>query len=123
VAEVVGCKDVAVTRGQKVVIVDGVPETAQVLRAVFEPRGHRVERVRGFEAPATTEPGSVLVLHDDGADDVRRRHRYGTVPRVVIGSVTTASGDTTEQRLAQPFQYAELIRAVESLLDDERRAA
>jgi hypothetical protein len=112
-----------VTRGQKVVVIDGVPETAQVLRAVLEPRGHRVERVRGFDpAAATPAPGSVLVLHDDGASDVGRRHKYGTAPRVVIGSVTSEPQPTSapgEQRIAQPFHYAELIRAVESLLADE----
>jgi len=115
--------------GQQVVVVDGVPETAQVLRAVLEPRGHRVERVRGYEAGSAANRGAVLVLHDDGASDKARRHKYGTVPRVIIGSLLSADGETgvgtEEQRLAQPFQYAELIRAVESLLatDETRRAA
>ena len=111
--------------GQHVLVVDGVPETAQVLRAVLEPRGHRVDRVRAFD-PAPPAAGSVLVLHDDGSSEANRRHKYGTAPRVIIGSFTTApaSGDS-EHRLAQPFQYAELIRAVESLLDagEARRPA
>jgi hypothetical protein len=115
--------------GQQVVVVDGVPETAQVLRAVLEPRGHRVERVRGFDPSASpTAPGTVLVLHDDGASESARRRKYGTVPRVIIGSLksgSAADAHGTEQRLAQPFQYAELIRAVESLLagDEAHRSA
>lgn len=114
--------------GQQVVVVDGVPETAQVLRAVLEPRGHRVERVRGFDPARSTATDTVLVLHDDGSSDAARRHKYGTVPRVIIGSLAPGSAAApaggTEQRLAQLFQYAELIRAVESLLaGDERRAA
>lgn len=114
--------------GQQVVIVDGVPETAQVLRAVLEPHGHRVERVRGFDPSAIpAAPGTVLVLHDDGASESDRRHKYGTIPRVIIGSLASGSAKTggTECRLAQPFQYAELIRAVESLLvgDEAHRPA
>lgn len=108
--------------GQHVLVVDGVPETAQVLRAVLEPRGHRVDRVRAFD-PAPPAAGSVLVLHDDGSSEANRRHKYGTAPRVIIGSFTTTASpaaDESEHRLAQPFQYAELIRAVESLLDSHK---
>ncbi|HEX6986264.1 MAG TPA: hypothetical protein VF170_12860, partial [Planctomycetaceae bacterium] len=91
----------------------------------------RVERVRGFELDETPQPspGSVLVLHDDGASEAQRRFRYGIAPRVVIGSLTSEidpAGAGDEQRLAQPFHYAELIRAVESLLGEpapQRRAA
>lgn len=114
--------------GQQVVVVDGVPETAQVLRAVLEPLGHRVERVRGFDPAVSPPSNTVLVLHEDGNSEAARRHKYGTVPRVIIGSLASDCGAApaggTEQRLVQPFQYAELIRAVESLLaPDERRVA
>lgn len=115
--------------GQHVVVIDGVPETVQVLRAVLEPRGHRVERVRGYAPELASKGDAVLILHDDGASEAARRHRYGTTPRVVIGSLTSdrvpAAGSRGERRLEQPFHYAELIRAVESLLgaDGDRRAA
>lgn len=116
-------------RGQQVVVVDGVPETAQVLRAVLEPRGHRVERVRGFDSESSAKRDAVLVLHDDGVSPAARRHKYGTAPRVIVASLTsdhmTAVDAPEEQRLTQPFHYAELIRAVESLLaaPRDRRAA
>lgn len=113
------------TSGQHVVIVDGVPETAAVLREVFEPRGHRVDRIRSFETASSAEAGSVLVVHDDTSSEVDRRFKYGTTPRIVIGSVTTVTDETPvragdERRLSQPFQYAELICAVESLLGESR---
>ncbi|MDQ3330457.1 MAG: hypothetical protein M3552_07370 [Planctomycetota bacterium] len=108
------------TSGQCVVIIDGMPETAEVLQAVFEPRGHRVERVRDFafgkDRPAKD---SVLVLHDDGAADASRRSKYGQAPRVVIGSMTTRDLPPNEKHLSPIFQYAELIRAVEGLLNEQ----
>jgi CheY-like chemotaxis protein len=109
-----------VTNGQRVVVVDGVPETAEVLREVFEPRGHRVERVRGFDR-SEPAPGSVLVVHDDGSGGANRTFRYGTTPRVVIGSIVSQSAmdQSCERTLTHPFQYAELIRAVEALLANE----
>ena len=113
--------------GQRLVVVDGVPETVQVLRAVFEPRGHQVDRVRAFEfARLADEPDGVLVLHDDGARPPATSN--GRVPRVIIGSIAAAAESDrlpdAGPRLSQPFHYAELIRAVESLLAEgpEREA-
>lgn len=116
----------AVSSGQNIIVVDGVPETEQVLRAVLEPRGHQVERVRAFELDAAASDRHVLVLHDDGSQEARRT-RHGETPRVVIGSMTTeeTSSDSSERQLSHPFHYAELIRAVESLLAEgaPRRSA
>lgn len=114
------------TSGQKVVIIDGVPETAEVLQAVFEPRGHRVERVRSHAADcASRTTNSVLVLHDDAKG--ARRSKYGSTPRVVIGSISSEAADPSETHLSPMFQFAELVRAVEGLLGQqastEKRAA
>ena len=107
------------TTGQSILVVDGVPETEQVLRAVMEPRGHQVERVRAFELDKASTEQHVLIVHDEGAP-ATRRSKHGKTPRVVIGSITTpASDDANERQLAHPFHYAELIRAVESLLNDQ----
>ena len=124
------------TRGQRVVVVDGVPETAQVLRAVFEPRGHQVDRVRGFDlAHSRSTEAGVLVVHDDGHSGGCRSTAPARAARVVIASFTSDDdaaasvesvapySTTNERRLAQPFHYAELIRAVESLLSEEQPAA
>ena len=115
---------VAVTSGQHVVIVDGVPETATVLREVFGPRGHRVDRIRSFdEAPSPAiDPADVLIVHEDSP--VTSRHTRDTPQqrRIVIGSIATSeSTPDGEQRLSHPFQYAELNRAVEALLDEPAR--
>ncbi len=65
------------TSGQKVVIIDGAPETAEVLQAVFEPRGHRVERIRSHATDCVKRTSnSVLVLHDDA--EGTRRSQYGS---------------------------------------------
>ena len=106
------------TSGQKVVVIDGVPETAQVLQAVFEPRGHRVERIRSHAAAiAQHTHNSVLVLHDDAEGS--RRSKYGSAPRVVIGSISSDSTNSTATHLSPMFQYAELVRAVEGLLTQQ----
>jgi hypothetical protein len=110
-----------VTSGQKVLIIDGAPETAEVLQAVFEPRGHRVERVRSHAADCAQRTcDSVLVLHDDAAGT--RRSRYGNAPRVVIGSMTIAAADPSVAHLSPMFQFAELVRAVEALLGQQTPA-
>lgn len=108
------------TIGQNILVVDGVPETEEVLRAVLEPRGHQVERVRAFELDDASPQKHVLVLHDDGPQ-AARRSKHGNTPRVVIGSLTSnlLSSDDSERHLSHPFHYAELIRAVESLLNEE----
>jgi hypothetical protein len=109
-----------------VVVIDGVPETAQVLQAVFEPRGHRVERLRSHAATSVKPThNSVLVLHDNAEGS--RRSKYRGAPRVVIGSMSSEAAEPSETRLSPMFQFAELVRAVEGLLTqhtcDSGRAA
>jgi hypothetical protein len=105
-----------------VVIVDGMPETAQVLQAVFEPRGHRVERIRGF-VPNDAERvrDSVLVLHDDG--EKRAAANDPAVRRIIIGSLSSPNAGSNETHLSPMFEFAELIRAVEGLLSDQKLPA
>lgn len=109
--------------GQSVLVVDGLTETAQVLKAVLEPRGLRVNRIRArqrsAENVADASP-SVIVLHEDSppqASDVTAR--WGAAPRVIIGSAKLGdqpSGQQREHYLQQPFHYGELISAIEQLL-------
>lgn len=112
--------------GQHVVVVDGISETAQVLRAVLEPRGMQVNRVLSYtltESDAQDHPALVIVHEDESpasaADDVLPPRWSGT-PRVVIGSaeLLTETGDGRRTYLQKPFQYGELVRAVERLLHD-----
>ncbi|MEX0703413.1 MAG: hypothetical protein WD069_15060 [Planctomycetales bacterium] len=112
--------------GRRVLVVDGLDETEQVLKAVLEPRGLRVDRVRAA-APsriASREPPHLLVLHEDGAGSIAPKWR--DVPRIVIGRIRERSGrpsDAARHDLPHPFEYGELIAAIERLLAAPARAA
>ncbi|MCX7423633.1 MAG: hypothetical protein NT013_29420 [Planctomycetia bacterium] len=108
-----------VQRGQSILVVDGLSETTEVLKAVFEPRGHAVCRVRQtqFDAESTAQP-SVVVWHANDADEVIRQSkqwRFDSVPHIVIGKASIPDSPQMK-RFSQPFQYRELLQAVESAL-------
>lgn len=113
--------------GQRVLVVDGLSETEEVLRAVLEPRGLRVERVRTNEhreEKSSDEPPRVVVIHIDEAHRSRNAadRNWADVPRVVIGSGDLGEADDLggpRQFLQKPFQYRELIQAIDSLLADK----
>lgn len=101
--------------GQRVLLIDGLSETEQVLKAVLEPRGLRVDRIRGA-APASAplaEP-AVVVFHDEYPGS----NALDGVPRVIIGASVSDTETPSEvsQHLPHPFHYRELIHAIESLL-------
>ncbi|WP_417392584.1 hypothetical protein [Gimesia sp.] len=109
--------------GQRVVVFDGLNETEEVLKAILEPRGCSVDRVRQRNATdlnSTSEIPNIVVVHDDDLNESQAAQPgWNQVPKVVIGSVrkpkSTTAGQTT-RFLMQPFQYAELIDSIESLL-------
>ena len=113
---------------RRMIVVDGLAETAQVLHAVFAPRGHQVERRRGYEnLLAADDAPSLIIVHDDGSGTACRQP-VATGPQIIIArrGDTVAPLPAAERRLSQPFQYSDLIAAVESLLADtapERAAA
>ena len=102
---------------RRVLVVDGLSETGEVLKAVLEPRGHRVNRIRQATTSSDVmdEP-NVVVLHDDNEE------HWADVPRVVIGSARVPSRRNT-QYLQNPFEYAELVAAVERFLSEPESAA
>lgn len=113
--------------GQRVLVVNGLTETAEVLKAVLEPRGLHVDRVQGGtsgSANAPDAPPRVVVLHEEDGD--RNAHaEWDGVPRVVIGSADMPSADRNaadRQHLPSPFRYGELVRAIENLLDESPAA-
>jgi hypothetical protein len=108
-----------------VLLVDGPLETRDVLAAVFQPRGVAVERVRSTvrdrAASPLPVPPRVVVLHGESAagsawGDVR------DVPRIFIGrtSLGRNPGCTASEGsdLPQTYEYRDLVRAIESALDD-----
>ena len=94
----------------------------KVLRAVLEPRGLMVDRIRSAatEELAAKRRPSVMVLHVDEVPSLAARPAdWQNVPRIVIGA--TKINDACERAagehyLEQPFQYGELIRTIERLL-------
>ena len=109
---------------ERVLVVDGIAETAEVLRAVLEPRGLQVERIRGHRLPdvENRRSPSVVVLHEESSPAAGS---WPGVPRVVIGSYepgTDDPGGNGLRRLPGPFQYPELIAAIEDLLTTHGRS-
>ncbi len=116
----------------ELVVLDRDPDMAAVLRAVLEPRGVRVQRQSRQSATAAAPLAATLYVLDVDAFDHPSTGDVGTggEPRDAEGLVLVGrweqgrSSNTSHEldgtRLAKPFQYADLIAAVEQAL---RRAA
>lgn len=110
--------------GQNIVVFEGLNETADVLKAVLEPQGCRVNRMRLPHSDDSLDtqkevPSIIVVRDDDSSDSTAKQLGWNQVPKVVIGSVKSPEESGSEQSthfLVQPFHYAELIDSIESLL-------
>ena len=154
---------------ERVLVVDEISDTAEVLQAVLEPRGvtvHRVSRWSQTESP-TVENRPAVVVYDaeslaDGAlppDENWHGGNWHGVPQIIIGTIRPgkfetgkfetgkfetgkfetgkfetgkfdtgkfdgAKSDTKEpaapeverRYLQKPFQFAELVQAIEALI-------
>lgn len=116
-----GCqpwKDGRVNSAPHVLVIDGMPDTEAVLKAVLEPRGTQVERKRGVNLQHQTgtlaRPDVVVIDLDDASADATAS-QFGESRRILIGSVQTPV-DANERFLAKPFQYPELLQTIEDLL-------
>lgn len=107
---------IVVSTSSSILVVDGTSETTAVLKAVFEPQGHTVQRVHRSQlsADSPSRP-SVVVWHAHDSQDATAAP-FGDVPHVVIGRVKVANSCRAVRQFSQPFEYGELLRAVESLL-------
>jgi CheY-like chemotaxis protein len=108
-----------VTDARRVLVVDSESATEEVLKAVLEPRGLRVDRVRDLASSSAAGRPTVLIIDDDRpAAEIRGEPGWAGVPRVVIGSarLPDASGEHAGRYLQKPFQYPELIRLIDQLL-------
>lgn len=110
------------SHGHRVLVVDGYAEIQEVLQAVLEPRGLRVDRLRRGSQPSDSEAGLPpdLVVIDTEAEPPANRGgtEWNGVPRVIIGSARVPVKEPSPdcQYLHKPFQYPELIAAIERLL-------
>lgn len=115
--------------GRRVLVVDGLAETEQVLKAVLEPRGLHIERVRQNanlpETLAQRRPHLIVLHAGDGSLPPDRDGQWSAVPHIVIGSMQcdphpadSESGEDAGDRryFCKPFQYGELIGAIEQML-------
>ena len=106
-----------VRSGQRILVVDGLAETTEVLKAVFEPLGHSVHRVRQAQLAVTdSRRPNVVVWHADESADGGPRPRFVDVPQIVIGKARLNSAATGTPHFAQPFHYVELLQAIASAL-------
>lgn len=106
--------------GHSVLVVDEVSDTEEVLRAVLEPRGLRVDRVRRQTPLAARQnPPSVMVIDAEVAIDADETANWPHVPQVIIGTARMTPRDDSVERhyLRKPFEYAELVHTIERLIE------
>ncbi|GDY09415.1 MAG: hypothetical protein DWI21_18680 [Planctomycetota bacterium] len=100
-----------------ILVVDGLSETTDVLKAVFEPRGHAVNRVRQSQlSNSTLTPPRVVVWHTNESETTPLTGRFQGIPRIFIGRADCPASDGETRRFSQPFEYRELLGTIESLL-------
>jgi CheY-like chemotaxis protein len=103
-----------------VLVIDGPSETATVLKAVLEPHGAIVDRTRSHAAAhrfqTANQPDVVVV-------DIDQPHRsddvlpvWNQTPHVVVGAAWSPLPSRNSRFLQKPFEFPELVRAVQDLL-------
>ena len=122
-------KDGSVVNGQRVLVVDGMHEIQDVLRAVLAPRGMRVDWVRSHmqQLPGEAADRPDILVIDAEAHPVHqsgKNQHWSNVPQVILGADVESSNadpDLQHAYLNKPFLFPELIQAIERLLP--KRAA
>lgn len=110
--------------GQRVLVVDGMHEIQEVLQAVLAPRGLRVDWVRSHvqqHASGSAERPDILVIDAEALpiDQAGGTRHWDNVPQVILGADAdseTADADVQHTYLSKPYQFPELIQAIENLL-------
>lgn len=111
--------------GRRVLVVDGVSDVQEVLQAILEPRGLKVDWVRGHvpspHASPLDCPDIVVIDAEASPLSTREDPAWAGVPQVIIGAGGASVAPTTKpaanrRYLDKPFQYIELIQAIEGLL-------
>jgi DNA-binding NtrC family response regulator len=124
-------KEGDVSNRERILVVDEVADTAEVLQAVLAPRGLTVNRVRRLDqtvSPAGESRPAVMVLDAEsfGTTSIVPGAQWQDVPQVIIGTVrftqatTAESTDSDRRYLQKPFQFAELVQAIEALISRSR---
>lgn len=124
---------------ERILVVDEISDTAEVLQAVLAPRGVTVNRICRWgqtENPAAENRPAVVVYDAESQADgaltdgaLKAGGTWPGVPQVIIGTLRVARSDSDDsdgnvpaapvaQRryLQKPFQFAELVQAIEALI-------
>ena len=129
---------------ERVLVVDEISDTAEVLQAVLEPRGVTVNRICRWgqtESPTVENRPAVVVYDAESLADgeLPTSGNWPGVPQIIIGTIRPIKFDTgkfdtgkfetgksdikepdspdVERRyLQKPFQFAELVQAIEALI-------
>ena len=118
----------------RILVVDDVPQNVRLLQAVLEPRGYEVVTASTGEEALARVASADLVLLDivmPGIDgyEVCRRLRADPATRFLPVVMITASGEQEKRNaieagaddfVAKPFDHAELLARVRSLLRIKR---
>ena len=117
-------------RRKRLLVVDGQSETTEVLRAIFEPRGMEIDRVKAEtnRESGNNQEANLIVLHEETNVSSMPDDQPSAVPRVIIGrmersqprqaSKPNPDTSSSERYLSEPFHYGELVQAIEDLLAD-----
>lgn len=112
--------------GQRVLIVDGMHEIQEVLETVLAPRGLQVDWMR---TQINTVPGErtdqpdLLVIDAEASPfaSARANRVWRDTPQVILGGEDSeVARNSQREHLSKPFQFPELIRAIERLLPTAR---
>ena len=112
-----------------VLVVDEISDTADVLQAVLEPRGVAVNRVRRLgelAVPGAAGRPTVMVLDAESLAGIAAPAGNGwqNIPQVILGTIRVIEQGAADnlaptparRYLQKPFQFAELVQAIESLI-------
>jgi CheY-like chemotaxis protein len=133
-----------VSSRERVLVVDEISDTAEVLQAVLEPRGvtvNRICRLSQSDYPTVENRPAVVVYDADtiAAGAFAAGGNWQGVPQIIIGTIRAAHADRPEsdrgesnrgvsakresavpnvarRYLQKPFQFAELLQAIEALI-------
>ena len=104
---------------RRVLVIGGASDTETVLKAVLEPRGATVERSRSHRAVSRSVAGpspEVVIIDLDAEHDSEVATCWQQANRVFIGSDSPSSIASADRFLAKPFQFPELVKVIEDLL-------
>ncbi len=110
--------------GQRVLVIDGMHEIQEVLHTVLAPRGMQVDWVRSHaqQLPGEAAGRPDILVIDATALPISKSDKtrqWRNVPQVILGAnEADSNADANDQHtyLNTPFQFPDLIRAIEQLL-------